>query len=50
MNIEPVKGVVNTIEGLNDEPEQPVVKTAIPGPLSKELQSHLHTIQVNKHF
>lgn len=45
MNIEPVKGVVNTIEGLNDEPEQPVVKTAIPGPLSKELQSHLHTIQ-----
>ncbi len=48
MFIEPVEGAEVTIEGLNNEPIEPIVKTVIPGPVSKGLQSHLNTIQVNK--
>lgn len=33
------------IEGLNHEPEEPIVKTTIPGPKSLALQSHISKIQ-----
>lgn len=36
------------VEGLNHEPEMPIVKTAIPGPKSLALQSHISKIQVKK--
>lgn len=45
MFIETVEGSEVTIEGLNNEPIEPIVKTIIPGPVSKGLQSHLNTIQ-----
>ena len=35
------------IEGLNHEPEMPIINTAIPGPKSLALHSHLSKIQVN---
>ena len=35
-----------SIRGLENEPKEPIINTAVPGPKSKELSSELSKIQV----